>query len=135
MDERLYQVLELTNAYRAEQGLAPLRLNLELSKAAQDYAERMAAESFFDHNSPDGDSPGDRITWAGYQWMTWGENIAVGYRTPVEVMKAWIKSPSHRQNLVNPNYSEIGLGFAVGYSLSYGPGAVYWSQEFAMPKK
>jgi uncharacterized protein YkwD len=126
----LEEVLELTNAYRADHGLAELRLNRSLSAAAQEYSERMAREGFFDHRSPDGDMPGERIAEQGYRWQTWGENIAMGYRTASQVMRAWINSPGHRANLLNPRFDEIGLGVARARPGADDEDCLYWSQEF-----
>lgn len=131
--EALEEVLELTNAYREKNGLSALTLDSKLSEAAQAFAERMAKEDFFDHYSPGGDSPGDRIAWAGYRWLTWGENIARGYRGSRQVVGAWIKSPPHRANLLNPYYTQVGLGFAFGDSDQFGRGCAYWVQEFGVP--
>ena len=86
----------------------------------------MAKERFFDHTDPNGGTPGDRITSQGYQWTTWGENLAAGLRSPEEVVQAWIDSSHHRANLLNSYFKEIGIGYAEdGY---------YWVQEFGVEK-
>ncbi|MEW6057857.1 MAG: CAP domain-containing protein [Bdellovibrionota bacterium] len=130
----LNKVLDLTNGYRIENGLAPLTLNAELSRAAQEYAERMGEEVFFDHVAPDGTRPRDRISAMGYQPQACGENLALGYKTPEQTVHAWIRSPSHQANLLNKDYTEIGLGYAVGKSRQYGDQCAYWVQEFATPR-
>lgn len=119
------QVLERTNAFRAENGQAPLSLNAELTAAAQAYAERMAAEGFFSHTSPDGTTVGERITDAGYNWRTYGENIAYGYASADAVMQGWIGSAGHRANLLNAGFKDLGVGYAESRS-----GTPYWVQNF-----
>lgn len=126
------RVAELTDAFRIENGLTPLTVNPELTGAAQAYAEQMAQEGFFDHTAPDGGTPGARLSVAGYRWATWGENLAVGYATADEAVKAWINSPPHRENLVNPRFTEIGIGHAIGNSPQYGPNSSFWVQEFGL---
>ncbi len=129
----LGEVLTLANAYRAEHGLPAVALHRELSAAAQLYAERMAQSGFFDHQAPEGDSFGDRIGQAGYVWKTCGENIAMGQLSAQEVMAGWINSESHRANLLNPAYTEIGLGYAEA-AANHQQKWPYWVQEFAAPR-
>ncbi|MBI3542974.1 MAG: CAP domain-containing protein [Deltaproteobacteria bacterium] len=124
----LDRVLALTNEYRAQASLPPLRRDDDLDRAAQRYADRMAAEGFFDHESPSGDGPGERASAVGYPWRTLGENIARGHRSAEEVVRDWIRSPSHRANLENPNVDEIGLGVARGDRL-------YWVQELGARRR
>jgi uncharacterized protein YkwD len=104
-------------------------MNQLLVRAAQTFAELMGTLNFFDHNSPDGSTPGQRITQTGYQWRTWGENIAYGYTTAEQVMQGWINSPGHRANILNKNFNEIGVGYFVAKS-SGKNGTAYWVQDF-----
>ncbi|MQY03345.1 CAP domain-containing protein [Actinomadura macrotermitis] len=117
------QVVTLVNAQRAKNGCRPLTVNAKLGRAAQAHSADMAARHYFDHTSKDGRSPGDRITAAGYRWITYGENIAMGQQTPASVMNAWMNSSGHRANILNCAFKEIGVGVA----LSGGP---YWTQDF-----
>ena len=87
----------------------------------------MAAHDYFSHDSLDGRSAGDRITAAGYRWRAYAENIAAGYPTPAAVVAGWIESPGHCQNLMNPTYRELGVGFAPSVGASFGS---YWVQDF-----
>lgn len=123
-------VLELTNAERLKAGLSPLTLNLELSKAAQTHSQNMAIQDFFNHTGLDGSSPSDRARTAGYLSGV-AENIAAGQSTPEEVVQAWMESPGHRENILNPNVQVIGIGY---FYLEDDPGNVryqhYWNQEF-----
>ncbi|MDH3238519.1 MAG: CAP domain-containing protein, partial [Deltaproteobacteria bacterium] len=71
-----------------------------------------------------------RITRQGYQWWTYGENIAVGYQTVSAVMQAWLDSEGHCRNIMNPAFAEIGAAFAEGQSLG-NPAAPYWTFDLA----
>jgi len=72
-------------------------------------------------------TPATRLDYAGYDnWMTYGENIAFGYSTAAAVMQAWMNSPGHRANILNPNFKEIGVGVVANAQ-----GYLYWTQEFA----
>ncbi|MEU7019255.1 sigma-70 family RNA polymerase sigma factor [Streptomyces sp. NPDC046203] len=117
------QVIALVNTERSRAGCGPLTGNALLTRAAQGQSDDMAARDFFDHTNPDGDGPGERVTAAGYQWSTYGENIAKGQRTPAEVMEAWMNSPGHRANILNCDFREIGIGLHTG-------GGPYWTQVF-----
>lgn len=116
------------NQVRQAAGLPPLARNRALDLAAQLHAEDMARGGFMSHYGSNGSSPATRIRAAGYPWTTWAENIAVGYQTPAAVMNAWMSSPGHRHNILNPNVREIGIGFV------YAPGTrwrTFWVQDFA----
>ncbi|MFF9474117.1 CAP domain-containing protein [Streptomyces roseolus] len=117
------QVLSLVNAERAKAGCGPLTANATLARAAQAHSDDMAARDFFDHTNPDGAGPGDRVTAAGYPWSTYGENIAMGQRTPEQVMEAWMNSPGHRANILNCDFKELGVGI-------HDDGGPYWTQVF-----
>ncbi|MEU8542012.1 sigma-70 family RNA polymerase sigma factor [Streptomyces sp. NPDC048717] len=117
------QVIALVNTERSRAGCGPLTGNALLTRAAQGQSDDMAARDFFDHTNPDGDGPGERVTAAGYQWSTYGENIAKGQRTPAEVMEAWMNSPGHRANILNCDFREIGIGLRTA-------GGPYWTQVF-----
>jgi uncharacterized protein YkwD len=120
------QVVALVNQQRAANGVSPpLAENAILNMAAEAHAQDMVNNNYFDHNSPNGQTPGDRILAAGYQWTTWGENIAYGYATPADVMVAWMNSPGHRANILNPAFKDLGVGFAADSG-----GTMYWVQDF-----
>ena len=105
------QVVELTNAERAKQGLAPLQIDNELSKVARDKSKDMATNGYFDHNSPVHGSPFDMVKSYGINYNAAGENIAKGQRSPEEVVNAWMNSPGHRANIMNGSFTHIGVGF------------------------
>ena len=117
------QVVALVNSERAKAGCGPVTGHSLLDKAAQGHSDDMAARDFFDHTNPDGDGPGERITAAGYRWSTYGENIAMGQRTPEQVMDSWMNSPGHRANILNCSFKEIGIGI-------HNAGGPYWTQVF-----
>ncbi|MEV6553256.1 sigma-70 family RNA polymerase sigma factor [Streptomyces sp. NPDC051597] len=118
------QVIALVNGERAKNGCGPVTDNSQLATAAQRHSDNMAAQGFFDHTGPSGAGPGERIHAAGYQWSTYGENIARGQRTPADVMKSWMNSPGHRANILNCAFKELGVG------IHSGPGGPWWTQDF-----
>lgn len=126
-NDTIATVLQLTNAQRANAGLPPLTIEAHLVQEAQNYAQVLASGSCFDHTcGPIPDLTG-RANQAGYTgWVTIGENIARGYPTPQAVVDGWMASPGHRANILNPDYTEIGVGEASGS----GPMGTYWAQEF-----
>lgn len=100
------------NELRAQAGVAPLTLNVQLIAAAQGHAADMAAKGYFSHTGPDGRGPGQRLAATGYQASTWGENIASGYADWNATITAWMGSAGHRANLLNARFKELGLGLA-----------------------
>lgn len=116
------EVVELVNAERGKAGCSPVTVNATLTEAAQNHSADMAASRTMSHTGSDGSSPADRITRAGYNWSTYGENVAYGYSTPEQVMAGWMSSPGHKENILNCAFEEIGVGLAQ-------PGD-YWTQNF-----
>jgi uncharacterized protein YkwD len=123
-------VLDLTNVERSRAGLAPLRANAQLMRAAQLQAEQMAALGRMSHVLSDGRYPGpqDRLAAAGYRWRAYAENIAYGQRGPEDVTESWMTSAGHRANILNATYVELGTGYAVD-----GRGRPYFVQVFGKP--
>lgn len=125
------EVVRLTNVIRAENGLAPVTLNSELQAAASDHSDDMAVRDYFGHVNLDGQQPWDRALEAGYDYQTVGENIAAGQLTPAEVVQAWYESASHRENILNGDFTEIGIGYTF---LGNDTGSLnfnhYWTQLF-----
>ncbi|MFJ9626663.1 CAP domain-containing protein [Streptomyces sp. NPDC101175] len=118
-------VVELTNAERTRAGLPPLAVDPLLAAAAQAHSTDMVARAFYSHTSPDGSQPWDRAAAAGSLRRTIGENIACGQRSPAEVVEGWMNSPGHRANILKPDFTHIGVGFAGG-----GQMGTYWTQLF-----
>lgn len=116
------QVVDLTNAERTKAGLKPLEIHGPLMDVAQAKSEDMAKNHYFDHNSPTYGSPFDQIKAAGISYRSAGENIAQGQTTPAQVVQAWMDSPGHRQNILNANYTHIGVGYVENGN--------YWTQQF-----
>ncbi|MEB3749814.1 CAP domain-containing protein [Geobacillus icigianus] len=116
------QVVELTNKERAKYGLPPLQVDLALSKVAREKSRDMAVNNYFSHNSPTYGSPFEMMKKFGISYTAAGENIAKGQRTPQEVVNAWMNSEGHRANILNKNFTHIGVGFEEnGY---------IWTQQF-----
>ncbi|MEK4386315.1 CAP domain-containing protein [Solibacillus sp. FSL W7-1464] len=116
------QVVDLTNAERTKAGLKPLEMHTPLMAVAHAKSADMAKNNYFSHTSPTFGSPFDQIKSAGISYRSAGENIAQGQRTPQQVVQAWMDSPGHRQNIMNANFTHIGVGFVEeGY---------YWTQQF-----
>jgi hypothetical protein len=107
-------IVSLTNEARISQGLGDLKINTRLSSAAQAKAEDMLAKQYFAHTSPSGTTPWAWIRQAGYAYSISGENLAVHYTTAEGTFAGWLASPSHRANIVNPKFTEIGVGIAEG---------------------
>jgi uncharacterized protein YkwD len=112
-------ILCLLNEERASQGLAPLQQRAELELASQHHSEDMVARRFFEHDTPDGVDPQQRMLAAGYRSdnAITGENIAwaAGERaTPFELVDLWMHSPPHRENILRREFTEVGVGLAPG---------------------
>ncbi|GGM07435.1 hypothetical protein GCM10010129_59180 [Streptomyces fumigatiscleroticus] len=119
------EVVELTNAERARAGLPPLAPDPRLATAARAHSADMAARDFYAHTSPDGGKPGDRAAAAGSTLRSIGENIACGQRCAADVVRGWMNSPGHRANILEPDFTHLGVGFAGG-----GRAGTYWTQVF-----
>jgi uncharacterized protein YkwD len=127
------EMLARVNAARRKAGSKPLRENPLLDKAAQRHAEDMLARGYFAHQSPSGTTVRERSRAAGYDWQTIGENLAFGQTSVEEVVQTWLESPGHRRNILNPEFSELGLGLALGRG-SDGKYQVLWVQNFGAPR-
>lgn len=114
------QVVDLVNKERSKAGLKPLATQANLTKVAAAKAADMRQNGYFDHQSPTYGSPFDMMKQFGVTYSYAGENIAKGQRTPSEVMNAWMNSEGHRQNIMNANFTHIGVAYDNGY----------WVQEF-----
>ena len=129
------RVLTLVNERRAAgvhcgaEGAFPpagaLTMNEALRCAARRHSLDMQQRNFFDHENPDGESAEDRIEQAGYVWSAWGENIAAGQPSPEVVMEDWMGSDGHCANIMNPSFTEIGVGRHFSGQ---------WTQAFGRPR-
>lgn len=116
------EVVELTNQEREKQGLDPLEIDEELSKVARDKSKDMADNNYFDHNSPNYGSPFDMMEEYNISYSTAGENIAKGQSTPEEVVDGWMNSQGHRENILNGDFTHIGVGYVEQGN--------HWTQQF-----
>lgn len=114
------EVVALVNKERAAGGLKPLTIHTNLTKMAVAKAKDMSDNNYFSHTSPTYGSPFDMMKTFGISYSYAGENIAKGQKTPAEVVKAWMNSPGHKANIMNKNFTLIGVGYVNGY----------WAQEF-----
>lgn len=107
---------------------APLELHPLLNQAALAHAEDMAINNYFDHNSQDGRSPGDRIAATGYRGNGYGENIAAGRGDALSTFEQWKNSPGHCVNMLRGRFNELGVGY---YNQSGSQFRHYWVQKFS----
>lgn len=119
------QVVEFTNVERSKYGLQPLEISKPLMNSAQVKSDDMAKNNYFSHDSPTYGTPFELMTSLGITYRAAGENIAKGQRTAKEVVNAWMNSEGHRKNILNSNYTHIGVGYS-----SQGN---YWTQQFIRP--
>lgn len=125
-------LVELTNQDRTAQGLGPVRQNALLDQAAQLKASDMAAKGYFAHNSPDGKTSWTWFQMAGYRYLRAGENLAEGFPDAQTVETAWLNSPSHRANIMNGTYTEVGFGTATG--MYQGHEVIFVAEMFGTPQ-
>lgn len=119
----IQRVVDLVNVERAKEGLSPLTVNKNVQAAAQVRAKE--CEQLFSHTRPNGSSFATALREQGVTYKSAGENIAWGQRSPEEVMNAWMNSPGHRKNIMNPNFTTIGVGY-----YENAKGTDYWCQLF-----
>ena len=132
----------LVNRERATRGERPLRLNGKLVRAAQGHSESMAQEGYFAHESPSGSTPLSRMRAARYIYSSKlgyevGENLAWGtlwLASPQAIVEAWMASPEHRENILDPHYQETGLGIVaqVPGNLGEGQAGAMYTQDFGV---
>ena len=115
------EVVRLVNAERRKNGLSELKYNWQLSRVARYKSEDMRDKGYFSHTSPTYGTPYQMMRSFGISYRTAGENIAKGQTSPEAVVKGWMNSSGHRANILNPSFTEIGVGFASGN---------YWTQMF-----
>lgn len=116
------EVVDLTNQEREKQGLAPLEIDSELSVVSKDKSKDMLNNQYFSHDSPTYGSPFDMMEQYGISYRTAGENIAKGQSSPEEVVNGWMNSPGHRENILNGDFTHIGVGYVEEENV--------WTQQF-----
>jgi len=134
------RVLELINKARLHSrkcgrqsfsATTPLKPVATLEYAARAHAQDMAQHSYVGHNGTDGSMPADRVTRADYEWSSVAENVASGQTTAEEVVNTWLASPGHCVNLMNPRYSDTGVGYVVNQTSEK---QIFWVQVYAAKK-
>ena len=116
------EVIRLVNEIRAENGLKVLTYDWELARVARYKSQDMKDNKYFSHTSPVYGTPFQMIKNFGISYRSAGENIAKGYATPQAVVNGWMNSSGHRANILNANYTHIGVGYVSGGN--------YWTQMF-----
>ena len=125
------EVLLLTNNERFKEGLNPLVGCDNLHRAAQTHSDAMHEQGFFEHDNPyTGYGVGERANRAGYEWASIGENIAMGQESPKAVVRAWMNSPGHRENILS-DFKHLGVGITRGDSdINRKSSRIWWVQNF-----
>ncbi|MGP4076261.1 CAP domain-containing protein [Halobacillus sp. K22] len=124
------EVVDLVNEERAAEGLEPLEMFNRLSGLAVVKSQDMAEKNYFSHTSPTYGSPFEMMDEFDFTYWAAGENIAAGQRTPEEVVEGWMNSEGHRANILNDQFTHIG----VGYIEDAGRYGTYWTQLFMKPR-
>ncbi|MED2973773.1 CAP domain-containing protein [Fictibacillus sp. B-59209] len=120
--EMIQRVVELTNQERRKYGLSDLKWDPSLTNVAQVKANDMEKNNYFSHNSPTHGSPFELMDKMDIPYSSAGENIAVGQKSPEQVVNDWMNSEGHRKNILNPDYTHIGIGYTDNED--------FWAQEF-----
>lgn len=102
-------LLAATNAQRVNNGEQPLTLNAKLNAAAKLKVQNMFADQYWAHTAPDGTTPWHWFTAAGYDYSDAGENLAKDFSTSISTVSAWMASPTHRANILNSKYQDVGF--------------------------
>lgn len=108
----------------------PLAASGTLERAALAHSRDMAEHDYFSHVGRGGSTPGDRVARAGFRWSAVGENIAWGQTSARAVVEAWLASPGHCANIMDPVFTATAVAYSVD---SRSPGGIYWTEEFATP--
>jgi uncharacterized protein YkwD len=124
------RIVELVNEERAVVGLDPLAIDSQLDQAANLHNDEMVQADIMSHKLSGEAGLGDRISATGYEWSGAAENIAAGYATPEEVVEGWLNSPGHRANILNSEYTDIGIGYENAPDENAGEYDSYWTQVF-----
>lgn len=121
-----FRVVDLVNQERSSRGLSPLHVNASLGQVAAAHAADMRRSQSFSHAGSDGSSIDVRVNRAGYGWARVGENLALGQDSAEAAVRAWMDSPGHRANILNPAFQDVGVAVDLN-------GAPIWVQVFGRP--
>jgi len=124
-------VLCLINQQRTSRHLPRLTESHRLDRSAQSWTNQMVSSDTFAHIAG-ASSPMSRVTNAGYNWMAVGENIATGFATPRQVVSAWMASPGHCQNILDPQYRNVGTGVNANPVAGSANTSATWTQDFGL---
>lgn len=130
-DITVNKLFQLTNNIRQENSVSPLSYNQLLAKAAEEKAQDMFSKNYWSHYAPDGKTPWDFILSTGYQYEFAGENLAKNFLFSQDVINAWMNSPSHKENMLRKDYTEVG--FAVANGILNGEETTLVVQMFGKP--
>jgi len=108
------EIITLTNQYREQEGLNKLQSNARLTQAAINKAHDLLINQYFSHTSPEGKKFSQWIKEVDYKYFYVGENLAIDFTSSNEVFKAWLNSPTHKENIIKPQYQEIGVAVIEG---------------------
>jgi uncharacterized protein YkwD len=120
----------LVDQERLRHGLPVLQVSMKLSKAAQGWTDTMEAKHIFEHGSDRAFSK--RLLAVGYDWAMGGENIATGFATPRDAVSAWMASPGHCQNVLNPGFRAMGAGMDLPPIAGFAAEPATWTQDFGI---
>ena len=123
------RLILLMNQTRTKAGLRPLKPSRILGEVARAHSREMSAGNFFSHNNPAGWGPKERLERAGFAWKAFGENIGCGLDSPEKILQTWMNSAGHRETILDPVYTEVGIGLVRG-----GECRTYWTALFARPR-
>ena len=122
-----HAVVCVVNQQRRHHGLVALREDGRLDRSAQGWTNTMVAHHVFSH----GTNFARRLSSVGFRWSSAGENIATGFSTPAAVVRAWMASPGHCENILNPTYRYVGTGVSARGVGAYSGGGT-WTQDFGL---
>lgn len=108
------ELLDLTNRERQKNGLSPLKLDEKLTRVANNKSKDILEKNYWAHNAPDGTTPWDFFDEEGYKYSYAGENLARGFSTAEEAINAWMRSEKHKENILSPNFVDIGFSIREG---------------------
>jgi uncharacterized protein YkwD len=121
-------VVCLINQQRTMRGLPGLTVSAELNQSAQSWNQWMVSTGNFTHGS----NFAGRISAVGYDWQTAGENIATGFATPRQVVDAWMASPDHCRNILDPSFRNVGTGVSYAAVGTWATQPSTWTQDFGL---
>ncbi len=124
------EVVRIVNEHRVSLGKNALISTQGLAEVARAHSMHMTIHSFFAHQNPEGDSPGQRILKGGILWSIAGENLAAGFSTPEAAFVAWMNSPGHKDNIERDDWVFTGVGIWKESTSEYG---TYYTQNFCRP--